>query len=601
MAAARRGVQVDVTIDGFGSPDLSDQFIGSLIDAGVRIHVFDPGKRLLGWRVNLLRRMHRKIVVVDRAIAFVGGINYSADHLADFGPAAKQDYAVEIRGPLVAEIHRFTHAALAQGQRYQRSRQWWRWRRRLRTSPDNLPAVGSAAAMLVVRDNGDHQSDIERQYRVAIRAARERVIIANAYFFPGYRFMKELRDAARRGVDVRLILQGEPDMPIVKTAATMLYHHLLDAGRAHLRVLRPAAARQGRAGRRRMGHRGLQQPRPAEPGAEPGGQRHHPRPRLQRGPVRAARPHDPAAAASSIELEQLEPLRGWQLVRSFLVYHLTRRYPGWASWLPRHVPRLLPAGYALRTPARAARSEPWPPAPCLAMRWSSHGRAAPRRGHPGPASAHPWWPWIRRALSLLFFAAVAALLVRYARNIDWDDVLDSVRNTPGPALLVAALLAAASHLLYSCFDLIGRRYTGHDLPTGTVMAVTFISYAFNLCIGSLVGGVGFRYRLYSRLGLGKGVITRVVSMSMLTNWLGYMLLAGLVFLVRPLELPPSWKMGNHGLQWLGIGAHPQLRWATSWPACAPATGSGPCAATSCTCRPGAWPCCRWRSPASTGA
>lgn len=177
-------------------------------------------------------------------------------------------------------------------------------------------------------------------------------------------------------------------------------------------------------------------------------------------------------------------------------------------------------------------------------------RAAPR--HSGQGSHHPWWPWIKRALSLLFFTAVAVLLVRYARNIDWNDVLASVRNTPGPALLAAALLAATSHLLYSCFDLIGRRYTGHELPTGTVMAVTFISYAFNLCIGSLVGGVGFRYRLYSHLGLGKGVITRVVSMSMLTNWLGYMLLAGLVFLAWPLQLPPSWKMGNHGLQWLGL-------------------------------------------------
>jgi glycosyltransferase 2 family protein len=178
-------------------------------------------------------------------------------------------------------------------------------------------------------------------------------------------------------------------------------------------------------------------------------------------------------------------------------------------------------------------------------------RAAP--GQPGPRSEHPWWNWTKRALSFLFFAAVAALLIRYAGNIDWNDVLDSVRNTPGPALLAAALLALASHLLYSCFDLIGRRYTGHELPTRAVMAVTFVSYAFNLCIGSLVGGVGFRYRLYSRLGLGKGVITRIVSMSMLTNWLGYKLLAGLVFLIRPLQLPPSWKMGNHGLQWLGIG------------------------------------------------
>jgi hypothetical protein len=156
-------------------------------------------------------------------------------------------------------------------------------------------------------------------------------------------------------------------------------------------------------------------------------------------------------------------------------------------------------------------------------------------------------------LSLLFFAAVVALLVRYGRNIDWGDVLDSLRNTPLPALLLATVLAATSHLLYSCFDLIGRRYTGHDLPTPTVMAVNFISYAFNLSLGSLVGGVAFRYRLYSRLGLKNGVITRIVSMSMLTNWLGYKLLAGLLFLVHPLALPPSWKMGNHGLQWLGAG------------------------------------------------
>ncbi len=85
------------------------------------------------------------------------------------------------------------------------------------------------------------------------------------------------------------------------------------------------------------------------------------------------------------------------------------------------------------------------------------------------------------------------------------------------------------------------------------MAVTFISYTFNLCIGSLVGGVGFRYRLYSRLGLKTGVITRIVSMSMLTNWLGYKLLAGFLFVVHPLALPPEWHMGNYGLQWIGAG------------------------------------------------
>jgi uncharacterized membrane protein YbhN (UPF0104 family) len=162
-----------------------------------------------------------------------------------------------------------------------------------------------------------------------------------------------------------------------------------------------------------------------------------------------------------------------------------------------------------------------------------------------------WWPWLRRVLSFAFFVAVTWLLVEYARRIDWEDVLASLQALPVPALGAAVGLAVASHLLYSCFDLIGRRYTGHTLKTGLVMMVNFVSYAFNLCIGSLVGGVGFRYRLYSRLGLKTGVITRIVSMSMLTNWLGYKLLAGLLFLIHPIALPPSWHMGNHGLQWIG--------------------------------------------------
>jgi cardiolipin synthase len=339
VAAAQRGVQVDVTIDGFGSPDLSDRFIGSLCEAGVRIHVFDPGKRLLGWRINVLRRMHRKIVVVDRATAFVGGINYSADHLADFGPAAKQDYAVEIHGPLVAEIHRFAHTALAQGQRYQRRRQWWRWRRSLRTSPDNLPAAGSAAAMLVVRDNGDHRSDIERQYRVAIRAARQRVIIANAYFFPGYLFIRELRRAARRGVDVRLILQGEPDMPIVKTAASMLYHHLLGAG-VHIyeycdRPLHGKVALMddewATVGSSNLDPLSLALNLEANVIIR---DRAFNQDLFQRLDLMTRH------SCKAIDGSQLEPMRGWLLVRSYLVYHITRHYPGWASWLPRHVPRL---------------------------------------------------------------------------------------------------------------------------------------------------------------------------------------------------------------------------------------------------------------------
>lgn len=167
-------------------------------------------------------------------------------------------------------------------------------------------------------------------------------------------------------------------------------------------------------------------------------------------------------------------------------------------------------------------------------------------------SVRPWWTWARRIFTLVFFTAVAVLLWRYGEHVDWEEVWSSVRETPRPALMIAVALAAASHLLYSCFDLLGRRYTGHKLRTRTVMAINFISYAFNLTLGSIVGGVGFRYRLYKQAGLANGVIARIVSMSMLTNWLGYKLLAGLLFIFHPLQLPPSWHMGNHSLQWVGL-------------------------------------------------
>lgn len=163
-----------------------------------------------------------------------------------------------------------------------------------------------------------------------------------------------------------------------------------------------------------------------------------------------------------------------------------------------------------------------------------------------------WWPWAKRIVGLAFMVLVIALLVRYARRVDWDEVKDSLRELPRATLLLAAALAATSHLLYSTFDLIGRRYTGHRLPVPQVMQINFISYAFNLNMGSAVGGVGFRYRLYTRLGLRYADVTKVLTISMLTNWIGFFLQAGLVFTLAPLQLPPEWKIDSEGLRLLGL-------------------------------------------------
>lgn len=162
-----------------------------------------------------------------------------------------------------------------------------------------------------------------------------------------------------------------------------------------------------------------------------------------------------------------------------------------------------------------------------------------------------WWPWIRRPVVWGFFGLIAWLLVNQARTIDWGAVLDSIRALPLSTLLAAGALAVGSFALYSTYDLLGRHLTRHKLGAGTVMGVTFISYAFNLNFGSLIGGVAFRYRLYSRLGLGNETIIRVLGFSMLTNWLGYLVVAGAAFCFWPMALPPGWKIDGGGLRVLG--------------------------------------------------
>ena len=167
-------------------------------------------------------------------------------------------------------------------------------------------------------------------------------------------------------------------------------------------------------------------------------------------------------------------------------------------------------------------------------------------------SLHAAWPYVKRILTWVFFAGVAWLIVRQARTIEWSQVLESVRGYQLSTLAIAALLAAFSHALYSTYDLIGRRITGHKLPATRVAAIGAISYAFNLNFGSLIGGVAFRYRLYSRSGLDNPTITAVLGISVATNWLGYLLLAGAVALWHPLDLPDDWKLGTSALRALGI-------------------------------------------------
>ncbi|KAF1024123.1 MAG: Cardiolipin synthase B [Paracidovorax wautersii] len=327
LAAAQRGVDVHLLVDGYGSFELSPDFIGSLIAAGVQLRVFDPGQKVMGQRLNVLRRMHRKIVVVDGELAFIGGINFSADHLADWGPLAKQDYATAVRGPLVRQIRDFVFRAIDS-----------------RPRPDNHDLGehterGDMHALFVTRDNHRHATDIERHYQIALRAARQRVVIANAYFFPGYRFIRSLRRAALRGVDVRLILQGEPDMPIVKTAARLLYDHLLRAGvKIYEYSERPLHGKVALVddawatiGSSNLDPLSLSLNLEANVVV---------RDRAFNQTLHERLDHLMRHGCQPVQAPPEPRWNGLRLVRSYCVFHVLRWFPTWAGWLPRHRPTI---------------------------------------------------------------------------------------------------------------------------------------------------------------------------------------------------------------------------------------------------------------------
>jgi cardiolipin synthase A/B len=327
IEAAQRGVQVELTVDGYGTADLGREFVAAMTAAGVKLHVFDPAPRRLGVRTNLFRRLHRKVVVIDGERAFVGGINYSADHLGDYGPMAKQDYAVEVMGPVVADLHASSLRVI----------------RPVLEAPSRVQPVtrfvGDVRIRLAVRDNVNHSNDIEAQYLHAIRSASYRLIVANAYFFPGYRLLRELRNAARRGVRVTLILQGQPDMPWARGFSRLLYNYLLREGvEIYEYCQRPLHGKVALADREwaTVGSSNLDPLslalnleanliiRDARFNQE-----------LYQHLTGLTREH-----CKRISLERIVRGYWWRAPLIFLSFHFIRRFPAIAGWLPAHVPRL---------------------------------------------------------------------------------------------------------------------------------------------------------------------------------------------------------------------------------------------------------------------
>jgi cardiolipin synthase len=224
--AAQRGVATCVLVDGFGSKDLGSDLVDGLRAAGIRFLVYRPKISPFTLRSARLRRMHRKVAVIDARVAFVGGINIIDDMDTPKHTPPRFDYAVRIEGPLVARIHPVVKRLWSLVTATQFKSAWPRLRD---LGPFTVPRGGQRAAF-VIRDNVAHRSDIEQAYLAAIRQARSEIVIASAYFFPGLSFRRALTDAAARGVRVVLLLQGRVEYVLLHYASRALYGAFLDAG-----------------------------------------------------------------------------------------------------------------------------------------------------------------------------------------------------------------------------------------------------------------------------------------------------------------------------------------------------------------------------------
>ncbi|WP_338084227.1 lysylphosphatidylglycerol synthase domain-containing protein [Cupriavidus gilardii] len=162
------------------------------------------------------------------------------------------------------------------------------------------------------------------------------------------------------------------------------------------------------------------------------------------------------------------------------------------------------------------------------------------------------WAQVRRILGIAFVALVVVLVVRKLAEVEWAEVWVTLQEYDYRTLTPAALLVVLSYFWHSAFDLLGRWYARHRLSSPRVLVIAFVSYAFNLNLGALVGGLGIRYRLYSGAGLSGAQIASVYTIGVVSNWIGYLALLGAVLAARTVVLPPEWGLNATLLQIAGF-------------------------------------------------
>jgi cardiolipin synthase len=227
LRAAARGVKVRVVVDWFGTGNAQCKHLWAQFAAGgVHLRVFNA------WFRRGVSRTHRKITVVDRAVAFVGGININDDMFCDYDaarplPAPRWDFAVKVSGPLVDVIHREAQVQWARVGHLGILKRLEMFREMRKPGPAHGDRPMQAG--FVVRDNLRNRRTIQSAYLQAIGRAKKSVLMANPYFAPGHKFRKALASAAERGVEVKLLI-GVGEFKLQDAVAHSFYEALIKSG-----------------------------------------------------------------------------------------------------------------------------------------------------------------------------------------------------------------------------------------------------------------------------------------------------------------------------------------------------------------------------------
>ncbi|UCC66618.1 MAG: phosphatidylserine/phosphatidylglycerophosphate/cardiolipin synthase family protein [Deltaproteobacteria bacterium] len=244
--AAKRGVKVRFLYDALGSRTIGDGDLEALYAAGAEFRVFNP---FINWTlVRLNNRNHRKILVVDGRIAFLGGLNLAEDYDGD-GTNGWRDSAIMVEGPAALEAERIFEVSWILGGwgflgkdlpivglyhfkgAIDDTLLWLFGQRGTFCIPEHAAIGNGASPVRVVSSAPDRiSSPILDMYLLAVNSARKFISITNGYFTPPWVLRRALVNAAKRGVRVRLILQGPTDVPTARTKIVGYYGALLKHG-----------------------------------------------------------------------------------------------------------------------------------------------------------------------------------------------------------------------------------------------------------------------------------------------------------------------------------------------------------------------------------